>query len=154
MTAACACSSHASPSCAPNLCGPAQRHPSKHLDRAITNRQEKASADFRGKIFARQFPGGFAEDFLVGFLGPLLWKKTGRKRPPNNPQQNSNQNLGASRSRSTLQSISGSGLDRSLAISHQTSKSQALLPKGPFRTKSTTVPESVLFATTVVFPHL
>ena len=42
-------------------------------------------------------------------MGPFSLEKIGGKNPPKNPQQNSNQNLGVSRPKSTLQE---SGLDK------------------------------------------
>ena len=51
----------------------------------------------------------FAVDFLVDFLGPFSLEKTGGKYPPKNPRQFSNQNLGVSGPKSTLQ---GSGLEQ------------------------------------------
>ena len=44
---------------------------------------------------------------MVYFLGPFSLERTGGKKPFKNPQQTSNQNLGVSRPKSTLQ---GSGL--------------------------------------------
>ena len=52
----------------------------------------------------------FAGDFLVDFA----LQKTGGKNAPKNPLQFSNQNLGVSGPRSTLQ---GSGLDNSVLVS-------------------------------------
>ena len=58
-------------------------------------------------IFPNKFPGEFCKGFFGGFLGPfLLLKQTffvRGKNAPKNPQQNSNQNLGASRTKFTLQ---------------------------------------------------
>ena len=50
----------------------------------------------------------FVGDVLVDLLGPFSLEKAAGQIPPQNPQQNSNQNLGVSRPKSTLQ---GSGLD-------------------------------------------
>ena len=76
--------------------------------RALTkgrNCQEKASAEIRGEFFRT--------DFLVNFCGAFFWwiffepfflrKKQEDKIHPQNPQQNSNRNLGASRPKSTPQ---------------------------------------------------
>ena len=58
------------------------------------------------------FPTEFPGEFRRGFFGEFLWafslEKTGRENPPKNPRQNSNQNLGVSQPKSTLQ---GSGLE-------------------------------------------
>ena len=70
--------------------------------------QEKASAEVRGEFFRPNSRVNFAVDFLVDFFGPFSLEKTGGKNPSKNPRQFSNQNLGVSGPKSTLQ---GSGLD-------------------------------------------
>ena len=59
-------------------------------------------------IFPTEFRGEFCRGFLVDFFGPSSLEKKGGKNPPQNPRQFSNQNLGVSGPKSTLQ---GSGLD-------------------------------------------
>ena len=81
----------------------------------------------------------FAGDFLVDFWGPSSLGKTGRKNPPQNPQQSSNQNLGASRQKSTLQ---GSGLDYFfLEASQQTGTYNNIRP----RWQKTTIFSAITF---------
>ena len=70
--------------------------------------QEKASAEIRREFFRTKSWVNFAGDFLVDLFGPFSLEKSGGKKPPQNPQQNSNQNLGVSRPKPTLQ---GSGLE-------------------------------------------
>ena len=65
--------------------------------------QERASAEIRAGIFRPNSHVNFAGDFFCGFFGPFSLEKTGGK----NPQQNSNQNLGASRPKSKI--LQGSG---------------------------------------------
>ena len=68
--------------------------------------QERAD---RGNFSEQSLGWILPGDFWVDFFGALFpWKKQEKKNPPRNPWQNSNQNLGASRSKATLQ---GSGLD-------------------------------------------
>ena len=59
-----------------------------------------------------EFAGHLGVDFFVFIFGGLLpWKKKNRggKNPPENPRQNSNQNLGALRPK--FQILQGSGLE-------------------------------------------
>ena len=78
-------------------------------------RQEKASAEIRGEFFRTKCWVNFAGDFLVDFFLLLShWKKTGGKNPPKNPRQNSNQNWGVSRPKSTLLGESSRGNTREI----------------------------------------
>ena len=71
-----------------------------------TNSQEKASAEIRGEFFRPNSRVNFAVDFLVDFFGPFSLEKIGGKK---STQKSTNQNLGVSGLKSTLQ---GSGLDK------------------------------------------
>ena len=57
-------------------------------------------------MFPTEFPGEFCRGFFGGFFQAFSLEKTGGKNPPENPRQFSNQNLGVSGPKSTLQ---GSG---------------------------------------------
>ena len=59
-------------------------------------------------IFLDKVPGEFCGGFLGEFFGAFFLGKNRRKNPPKNPRQTSDQNLGVSRPKSTLQ---GSALD-------------------------------------------
>ena len=60
-------------------------------------------------FFPNKFPGEFCHGFFGGFLGAFFLGRNRRKKSPKNPRQNSNQNLGVSLPKSTLQ---GSGLEK------------------------------------------
>ena len=66
-------------------------------------------------IFPTEFPGENCRGFFGGFFRAFFLGKTGRKNPPKNPRQFSNQNLGVSGPKSTLQ---GSGLDIGRRLMH------------------------------------
>ena len=95
----------------PSLSHRRQTWKSRSRTRANPTRLENSPAPYviRGEIFQTNSWVNFAGDFWVDFLGPFSLQKTGGKNPPKNPQQNSNQNLGVSRPKSTLQE---SALDR------------------------------------------
>ena len=59
-----------------------------------------------GIVFPNKVLGESCGDFLVDFSGLFPWKKQEEKSTPKNPRQNPNQNLGASRPKSTLQGSS------------------------------------------------
>ena len=75
---------------------------------SLCKSQEKASGEIQGEFFPTKSWVNFAGDLLVDFFGPLPWKKQ-EEKSTKNPRQDSNQNLGVSRQKSTLQ---GSGLEQ------------------------------------------
>ena len=79
---------------------------SKELSRKGVCRNPRGS-------FLNKVPGEFCEGFFGGFFGPVFLEKTGGKNPPKNPRQFSNQNLGVSGPKSTLQ---GFGLEELLQV--------------------------------------
>ena len=54
-------------------------------------------------ISPTEFPSEISRGFFFGFFGPFSLEKKRRKNPPKNPRQFSNQNLGVSGPKSTLQ---------------------------------------------------
>ena len=59
-------------------------------------------------IYPTEFPGEFCRGFFSGFFRAFSLEKNRGKNPPKNPRKFSNQNLGVSGPKSTLQ---GSGLE-------------------------------------------
>ena len=76
-------------------------------------------------IFPTEFPGECCRGFFGGFFRPFFLGKKRRKNPPKNPRQFSNQNLGVSGPKSTLQ---GSGLDNLFVMSQGRNFVTVILP--------------------------
>ena len=75
------------------------------MTQMISDFQEGASAEIRGEFLQTNSRVNFAGAFFGGFFPScvLTGAKTRGHNPLRNPQQKSNQNLGVSRPKSTLQ---------------------------------------------------